>query len=164
MDFDDELENITDIGKVKDLIRDLRLHVIELEMQNWELLKASNEIEKNKNFFLDFYENAPVGHVQINIKGCIRSINLKFASLFNLEKVDIEKTNIYSLLKDENETDKLHIHIHKLIDTNETQVFDLILKSSTIGSPKQLVTATLKQSAKSDVDEISLCMMSYQKE
>jgi len=157
----DDIDENTDIDKVKKIFRDLKLHEIELEMQNWELLRASNEIERINHYYLNFYENAPVSLVKMNKKGYILSSNTTFSNLLKMEKKDIHRKNIYSLFNDTAESDKLHIYINNLLSTEKNQVFELFLGENGPTADKNLVTASIEINKDTNENEINLCLMSY---
>ncbi len=53
---------------IEQLIHELRVHQIELEMQNDELRKAQAEIETGQARYFDLYDLAPVGYVSVSEK------------------------------------------------------------------------------------------------
>ena len=46
---------------VEKIVEELRIHQVELEMQNEELRRAQLELQKSRNKFSDLYDSAPVG-------------------------------------------------------------------------------------------------------
>jgi len=71
-----------DADKARKLIHELRVHQIELEMQNDELLRTLTEREH----YYDLYEHAPVGYFSVNEKGVIVEANLTAGGLLGLTK------------------------------------------------------------------------------
>jgi PAS domain S-box-containing protein len=63
------------------LVRDLRAHQVELEMQNRELRQAQSIIENSRNRYSDLYDFAPVGYCSLDSRGRIQDINLTGAAL-----------------------------------------------------------------------------------
>jgi PAS domain-containing protein len=161
MNFNDDIDSITDPEHVKKIISELRLHRIELEMQNWELLKAVNEIEENRDYYQSFYENSPVGYMKIDKSGRVLRVNATLAKILDLDKVDVEKTNIYSFVQNEIEADKLHILLNKLVDFGDKQVFDFCMRVDLLNSPRLLVTATLEHDPILNQGDINFCLMPY---
>lgn len=63
------------------LIHELKVHQIELEMQNEELMIARAEIESSLEKYSDLYDFAPAGYFTLTDKGIIREVNLTGAAL-----------------------------------------------------------------------------------
>lgn len=75
-----------------DLLRiqhELRVHKIELEMQNEELRKAHAEIEAGLERFTNLYDFAPSGLFNLDRKGVIRLVNLAGANLVGLPRAEL---------------------------------------------------------------------------
>ena len=65
-------------------LHDLRVHQIELEMQNEELRRTQTELDKARSRYLDLYDLAPVGYCSVSEAGLIVEANLKAAALFGV--------------------------------------------------------------------------------
>ena len=85
---ENELSLLSDEDKAK-LVHELRVHQIELEMQNDELRKAQLELQQSRDEFMHFYDFSPVGFVSINEKCNIISANLTLA-----KKLGTERSNL----------------------------------------------------------------------
>jgi two-component system, chemotaxis family, sensor kinase Cph1 len=68
------------------LIHELRVHQIELEMQNDELRKAQEEIEVSRSRYADLYDFSPVGYFVFSKTGKILEVNLTGAGLVTMER------------------------------------------------------------------------------
>jgi hypothetical protein len=53
------------------LIHELRVHQIELKMQNEELRSIQGELEKERNRYSHLYDFAPVGYFTVSEKGIV---------------------------------------------------------------------------------------------
>jgi len=58
------------------VLHDLRVHQIELEMQNEELRRAQVELEAERAHYFEFYELSPVAYLTVGAKGLITAANL----------------------------------------------------------------------------------------
>jgi len=74
---------------IKKLVHELRVHQIELEMQNDEIRRTHEELERSRSEYVDLYDFAPVGYLTLDNKGIVLKMNLTAASM-----LDIERSNI----------------------------------------------------------------------
>jgi PAS domain S-box-containing protein len=71
------------------LLHDLRVHQIELQMQNEELLLAQEDIASSLEAYRDLYDLAPIGYCSVDTAGVIIKANLRAAALFGVEPNDL---------------------------------------------------------------------------
>ena len=74
------LDNIPS-ADVQSIVHELRVHQIELEMQNDELCRTQQELEASREKYFALYDLAPVGYVTLNEKGIILDANLTAPAL-----------------------------------------------------------------------------------
>ncbi len=72
--------------QVQEIIEELRIHQIELELQNEELRQASNELEVERNRYADLYDLAPVGYFTLDLETNIVGVNLTGALMFGVNR------------------------------------------------------------------------------
>jgi diguanylate cyclase (GGDEF)-like protein/PAS domain S-box-containing protein len=82
----DESPLSTPAATHQELVHELRVHQIELEMQNETLRSAQNALEEARDRYVDLYEFAPVGYLTISQAGLIEDINLTGSALFGCER------------------------------------------------------------------------------
>jgi PAS domain S-box-containing protein len=70
----------------REVLHELRVHQIELEMQNEELRQTQEELETAHAKYFDLYNMAPVGYFTISAEGLILEANLTAANLLGAEK------------------------------------------------------------------------------
>jgi two-component system cell cycle sensor histidine kinase/response regulator CckA len=68
------------------LVEELKVHEIELEMQNDALRVSRAELEASLERYTDLYDFAPVGYFALGADGNIRGVNLPGARLLGLER------------------------------------------------------------------------------
>ena len=68
------------------VLHELRVHQVELEMQNEELRRTQLELEASRQRYLDLYEFAPVGYCTISENGLVLDSNLTAAVLLNVPR------------------------------------------------------------------------------
>jgi len=81
-------ENLDDLSseRVQTILHELRVHQIELEMQNEELRRAQIELDASRARYFDLYDLAPVGYITIGESGLIMEANLTVAVLVGVER------------------------------------------------------------------------------
>jgi PAS domain S-box-containing protein len=81
-------EEITDpfCVDVQSVLYELRIHQIELEMQNEELRRIQDELETVQKYYFDLYHLAPVGYFTISRVGLIQQVNLTATVLLGISK------------------------------------------------------------------------------
>jgi PAS domain S-box-containing protein len=85
------------------ILHELRVHQIELEMQNEELRSAQAELDVAKDRYFDLFDLAPVGYCTISEKGLIREANFTASSLLGVDRSALIKQPItrYILKEDQ---------------------------------------------------------------
>jgi len=68
------------------LLHELQVHQVELEMQNTELRRARDELERALERYADLYDFAPVGYLTLDRTGIIRAANLTGSTLMGIER------------------------------------------------------------------------------
>jgi two-component system, chemotaxis family, sensor kinase Cph1 len=69
-----------------ELIHDLRVHQIELEIQNEELRESHLKLEDSQRKYFDLYNFAPDGYFTLDKHGIILEVNLSGASLLGVDR------------------------------------------------------------------------------
>lgn len=94
-------ERPADAAPAKDsaaLIHELRVHQIELEIQNEELVAARAQAESALRGYTELFDFAPIASVVLDASGMIRDANLRAARMFELPRRKLEGRHFWSLL------------------------------------------------------------------
>jgi PAS domain S-box-containing protein len=110
--------------ETRQIIHELRVHQIELEMQNDELRRAQLELDASRARYFDLYDLAPVGYVTLSEKGVILEANLTAATLLGLTRGGMVKQTISRFIIKEDQ-DIYYRHGKQLFEAGEPQAFEL---------------------------------------
>jgi PAS domain-containing protein len=67
-------------------VHELRVHQIELEMQNEELRRAQLELEASREKYFELFDLAPVGYLTLGDRDIVGDANLTAAHLLGVER------------------------------------------------------------------------------
>jgi len=109
---------------LRTLLHELRMHQIELEMQNEELRRTQGELDASRARYFDLYDLAPVGYLTVSEKGLILEANLTAATLLGLARSALVKSPVSRFILKEDQ-DIYYKHRHQLIETGEPQQCEL---------------------------------------
>ncbi len=105
---------------VQSVVHELRVHQIELEMQNDELCRTHQELEASREKYFDLYDLAPVGYVTLDEKGIILEANLTAAALLGKERSHMIGHPITRFILREDQ-DMYYHHCKRLSETRQHQ-------------------------------------------
>lgn len=77
---DDDLAKMSG-ENIASLIHELRVHQIELQLQNEELRRIQEELEKTRDRYSHLYDSAPIGYMTVSEKGILKEVNLTLATM-----------------------------------------------------------------------------------
>jgi PAS domain S-box-containing protein len=106
------------------MLHELRVHQIELEMQNVELRRIQVEMEAYQERYFDLYHFAPVGYCTLSEKGLILEANLTAATLLNVARDALVRQPITRFILKEDQ-DIYYRHRKHLFETREPQTCEL---------------------------------------
>jgi PAS domain S-box-containing protein len=105
-------------------LHELRVHQIELEMQNEELRRAQAELDAVRAQYFDLYDLAPVGYLVLSEQGLILEANLTAATLLGEARGALVKQPISRFILPE-DRDIYYRHRKQLFETSEPQECEL---------------------------------------
>jgi PAS domain S-box-containing protein len=109
------------------LLQELRVHQIELEMQNEELRRTEEAIQASRARYLDLYDHAPVGYLTLNGQGVILKANARAAGMLGASSNELVQQPITRFILGEDQ-DILYLHRKRVFETGQTQVCELRMK------------------------------------
>jgi two-component system cell cycle sensor histidine kinase/response regulator CckA len=109
------------------VLHDLRVHQIELEMQNEELRRTQAELEASRARYFDLYDLAPVGYFTISEQGLILEANFTAATLLGAARGALVQQHLTRFIVPEDQ-DRYYLHRKRLLTTGARQVLDLRLQ------------------------------------
>jgi|WetSurMetagenome_2_1015567.scaffolds.fasta_scaffold01301_13 two-component system, cell cycle sensor histidine kinase and response regulator CckA len=98
------------------LLHELRVHQIELEMQNEDLRQAQAELGASQARYFDLYDLAPVGFCTVSEKGLILEANLTAAGLLGVARGALVKQRFSMFILNEDQ-DLYYRHRKQLFET-----------------------------------------------
>lgn len=75
---------VVSTADTRELVHELRVHEIQLEMQNEELRRAIGELEQSRDAYAELYDFAPVGYLTLDRGGMLRHANLAAATVLGV--------------------------------------------------------------------------------
>jgi PAS domain S-box-containing protein len=77
--------------ELQQTLHELRVHQIELELQNEELRRTQVELECSRQRWFELYDLAPVGYCTVSAGGLIQQVNLAAAELLGLPRAALAR-------------------------------------------------------------------------
>ena len=119
-------ENLDTLSPVETLamLHELRVHQIELEMQNEELRRAQLQLDTERARYFDLWELAPVGYLTISETGLILEANLTAVSLLGVPRTLLVRRSLsqFFLKKDQ---DVYYLHLRQILQSGGPQSCEL---------------------------------------
>lgn len=108
----------------RQMLHELRVHQIELEMQNEELRRSQEALESSWARYFDLYDLAPVSYFTLSEKGLILEANLTAAGLLGVARSALvtQPLSLFILAEDQ---DIYYLHCKQLTKTSAPQAFEL---------------------------------------
>lgn len=106
------------------MLHELRVHQIELEMQNDELRRVQVELDAARASYFDLYDLAPVGYCTLNEKGLILQSNLAASNLLGISRSAMAKQLFTRFILKEDQ-DIYYLHRKKLVESDTPQLCEL---------------------------------------
>jgi PAS domain S-box-containing protein len=139
----DNLEAVSHEETQKTL-HELRVHQIELEMQNEELRRTQAELDAVRGRYFDIYDLAPVGYCTLSEEGVILEANLTAANLLGVTRDALVKQPISRFIFKEDQ-DIYYLHRKQLFETGSADSLLRQASGGQAGQPRACELRMLKQ-------------------
>jgi PAS domain S-box-containing protein len=123
----DDIRKISD-KDVQSLIHELKVHQIELEMQNEELRRVQIELQESRNRYSDLYDFAPIGYFTFDKNGVILEVNLTGAAKLGMGRSLLIKKPFSLYIAPDNK-DVFYLHLRQVFKTKTHQTSEIKLMS-----------------------------------
>jgi len=106
------------------ILHELRVHQIELEMQNEELRRAQVEIDVARERYFELFDMAPIGYITVNERGQIAEANLRAAALLGVPRGELARKSLTHFIQHDDQN-IYYFHRKKLIELKEIQSWEM---------------------------------------
>lgn len=123
------------------VLHELRVHQIELEMQNEELRRTQQELETSRARYFDLFDLAPAGYLTLSKQGLILEANLTAATLLGVTRKTLLQQPLSRFILADDQ-DIYYLLCRRLLETGMDQSRDLRM----LGSDRSSFWANLQVS------------------
>ena len=109
---------------MRQTLHELRVHQIELEMQNEELRRTQAQLDTARARYFDLYDLAPVGYCVVSLEGLILETNLTATTLLGQPRAALVKQPITRFILKEDQ-DIYYMHRKQFFETSQPYECDL---------------------------------------
>ena len=97
-----------------ELLHELKVHQVELKMQNDELRRSQLALEESRDRYRDLFESAPIGYLTITPEGFITEANITVANLFGMDRRQLINHRFSSFISAE-DCDVWHLYFQSIL-------------------------------------------------
>ncbi len=110
-----------------DLVHELKVHQVELELQNNELRKTQNELLLAKEKYHDLFSKAPIAYFIFNQEGVIKEVNNRGAELLNKQRTNLLNKPLLLYLTQKAQ-EKFYLHRQRVLAKGNRDSCELVMK------------------------------------
>ncbi len=121
----DNIDSLS-LEAIRRMVHELRVHQIELEMQNEELRASQLALDAARTRYFDLYDLAPIGYCTVSEQGLIMQANLTAAGLLGVSRGALVKQALTRFIHREDE-DTFYLCRKSLIESGVPQSCELRL-------------------------------------
>lgn len=136
------------------VLHELRVHQIELEMQNEELRHAQAALDTARAHYFDLYDLAPIGYITLTEMGVIQEANFTAATLLGVARAELVKQPLSRFIHPDFQ-DQYYRHRHRkqFLDSGASQACELRM----VQKDGTQFWANLSATATQDSDGVTFC-------
>ena len=127
---------------VRQTIHELRVHQIELQMQNDELRQSQFALEESRSRFRDLYDNAPLGYCLITADGLIGDANRTLSDMLGFPQTQLDGHKFTSLI-DKDDQDTFYLLRRRILASQQSQTCEVRMHRSDASSTWIELTVTI---------------------
>ena len=112
------------VAAMQTTVHELRVHQIELEMQNEELRRAQLELDASRERYFDLYDLAPVAYCTVSEQGQILEANMTAAVLLGTTRSKLVGQRISRYIVKSHQ-DTYYLHTKRMFTSAQPKAFEL---------------------------------------
>ncbi len=105
------------VADAESVLHELRVHQIELEMQNRELREAQQQLEESRSRYADLYDLAPIGYCTLDRQGVVREANLEATRLLGTNRAYLAGRPLTAVVN--TDVRRFHAHLDRCLTKQE---------------------------------------------
>jgi two-component system cell cycle sensor histidine kinase/response regulator CckA len=113
----------------RDAMHELRVHEIELVMQNEELTRNADELARARDAYRAMYDDAPVGYLTLDQRGVVLEGNHVAATLLGMPRHALAHMALSSLM-DQANGDAFYLHLREVAELGGHRRCDLVMRTT----------------------------------
>ena len=127
---------------LRSIVHELRVHEIELSMQNEELRRSQDDLAASRDAYRALYDGAPVGYVTLDPRGGVVECNATAAALLGVGDQRLRSTSLSSLMS-RSDADRFHLHLREVTESRARGTCEVDVRSAHAPPPREAVRIRL---------------------
>lgn len=121
------LEDLARDKDISEIIQELRIHQVELELQNEELRRTYADLQDSKRDYFNLYHFAPISYFTFDDKGVIVNVNLAGSQLLGREQTFLIGKPFMTYLESSSQQ-LFFVHRQRVLETELPASCELVLR------------------------------------
>ncbi|MCY2991538.1 MAG: ATP-binding protein [Planctomycetota bacterium] len=142
--------------EIRQTLHELRVHQIELSLQNEELRRMQVELDAARARYFDLYDLAPVGYVTVSQQGLLLEANLAAATLLGVARGALVKRPLSQFILSE-DRDIYYLHRKQLFETGVPLTWELRLLKQGVAPTAPALWAMIQATVHRDTNGEPVC-------